>query len=333
MKRVTKALALMGVVGVGAMHANVTIPLRNFHNNATFRDAIDPESYVETLVGNRIEFHAFKPGTYAPSSAGNRVLSTVLGRVHKQSGAISLSPDVVLYLVASAVAEHVAASGETYRGLFTTKASGQETIMIEKSALRQGADDNDWSSVLPEFFKKLGTRMQASGLHQVFEHNFSTSTSLDKACGAVALMKAAENFVQGEVWSRGMGMNLEVPAIASVKLRGTQADWQNLAGKIATLAAQFPAMNGYFNQVQGIAQKCVESFVSADPAFWQDMYGEGNSGWMRTLLNATSGEMTSTEFSWGIGNTMKFVCGVLSYDTDEEGFLEPSLGYAVVGPY
>ncbi len=339
MKSVSRALALAGVVSMGAasasvlsrMQPDVTIALRQFHNDATFRDATTPAMHVENLLQNRIEFKAFKPSTFTPSAAGTRVLSSVLGRVHKQSGAIALSPDVVLYLVASAVADHVEESGEEYRHLFTSKASGKETIMIESSALRQGADTNDWSSVLPSFFKELSSRIQVSGLREVFEHNFSTSTEFDKACGAVVLMKATQNFVAPEVWSRGI--NLDEPAVATVKLRGTSLDWSSLGSKIATLSQNFPAMSDYFNQVEAIVAKCVQSFENPDIKFWEGMYTTGGNGWIRTLLDATSGEVTSVDFNWGLGNSMKFVCGVLSCATDEDGFLEPSLGYAVVGPF
>ncbi len=322
MKRVCTALALAGVVTFGAAKANVVVPLLGRPNPLTFRDSVDPISGLQ----GRIEYTAFKDTSRAFN--GGHVFSSVLKRVYEKNGGITLSPDVMLFLVAKHVAEHVAASGEKYRNLFTSKQSGKETIMLEDSTLRLGAHDNDWSGVLPRFVDELSTRIQDSALAGLFMHDFSTSTPLDKACGAVVLMHAAQNFYQPEVMPRSYSCG---PAIAAVKVKGTQTDWQRLSGKIMSLGNYFPDLQGHLTSVAVIANECAESFNSIDKDYWQQMYFDGGQGWIKTLLSGTGNEMTSTGFQWGAaGPQMKFVCGVLSYTSDDEDFLEPSLGYSVV---
>ncbi len=328
MKRVYKALALMGAVSMGVANSSVTIPLtEGRHNPLAFRDAVAPAQFVAGTHG-RLEYVATKPDSMALGGDNGRVFTNVLKRVYSKNGGITLSPDVMLFLVANAVADHVAASGDTYRNLFTNQQSGKEPVMIENSALRFGAHDNDWSGVLPRFMTELAARIPTPAIAQAFKHDFSTSTPLDKACGAVVLMHASKNFYQPEVLPRSFSLG---PAIAAVKVKGTKDDWQRLSGKVMTLGTYFPPMQEYLARVADIVHACANSFDTVDTYFWKSMYFDGDQGWIKTLLDGTDSEMTSVNFQWGAnGPKMKFVCGVLSYSSDDEDFLEPSLGYSVV---
>ena len=329
----------VGILSIGgAVRANVEVLLANFYNNATMRDLYSPQELVTDFLGASVkaEYVGVQPEGVTPRCHGAGVLGTVLSRVYKQNGAIALTPDVVLYLIGSRVAEHVAETGDVYRGLFTTKQSGTETIIIEESSLQHGKEGNDWSPVLLKFYSELQNRLKTSGLADIFAHNFSTSTDYDRACGAAVLMGAAKNFIKPEVFPRGMSFN--EPSIAAIKLKGIQADWQSLVKRVKTLATKIPTMQPYFGEVLGVLSQFVATFDNQQQTkqFWSNMYRKENgqiAGWMRTLLGSTGNEMTAVDFSWGAGGPqMKFVCGVLSFTTDDDGYLEPTLGYAVPGP-
>ncbi len=339
-------LLLVGLAMHGAVSTDVIVPITGDSISfAQFRGSSDPVTHVAELLGIKPESSAFlgiKEDAITPFCQDEGVLSAVLKKVYEKNGGLSLSPDVLLYLISSKIAEHVVAEGERYREKFTTAADGKETIVVIRNDFILGAN-NPWNEVLPQFFQKLLMRMPSKGLTSLFEPQFSTTDLIDAACGYVVLMKAGENFLQYVV--RTKALQVSQPSITSVKLGGTQDDWVRLLDKVDGFKGEFPALTSYFAHVANIIRKCINVFEdSIDRAFWLDMYRHEKTdssigGWLANLLNGEDGKLsthiTSVDFIWeymGTKYNMKFASGINSYRVDEDGYLEPTLGYSVFGP-
>jgi len=103
-----------------------------------------------------------------------------------------LSPDVIWNLIAQSVANHVNENSKALRTKFV-KHEEKATLLIRRDEFVLGSPSNDWEGCFDEFSAKIKSHIGEEN-HSMIVADFSTTTSVEKACSEIVLMEAMKSF-------------------------------------------------------------------------------------------------------------------------------------------
>lgn len=275
---------------------------------------------------------------------------------------LRIRPDDVWLLIVQGLAKHVELHAESLRERLVAH-EGQVTLTIDRDGFVLGADDNDWSSVFPEFREAI--RKHVGARHDLIVGEFSTTEPLDRLLGSIALMDVMQSYFGYVVRTRC--------GIPRITLDGTPEDWASIRAR-ARVLAEFDL--GWWCEPLEVA---LTHFVDAaegraDPEVWRSFYkwhdGSGGphiSGWVNALFpyirrtaykqpdeqvrnpyaqqwdrDSWGGGPSSSDFPGGMRAVpavwdylgtripMQFLGGFVGAQQDADGTLAPQLGWAVL---
>jgi hypothetical protein len=281
--------------------------------------------------------------------------------------ALSLTPDVLWYMIVHEVAEHVRQNTGRYAGIFTSTPESMQAIVVRDDSLRRD-EPSDWQCSIRLVRDPLRARISDWSM-DLFLPQFSTTTEEAETALLVALMDVVSSFHRFE-WGTACG-------IPQIRLEGDAADWQSLHFRADQLAREFGGLCGYFADLLPVLQTIAEtaSGMTPDEDFWLSIYKAGDhsggpyvNGWItaffahlqtddgprfkdqfgfkdpfdwRSMMSNSWGGYTTNRFPshvstvpfvWdylGTRHNMAFAAGVTGVDFDEDTFLAPRLGFAV----
>lgn len=281
---------------------------------------------------------------------------------------LSLTPDLLWYMIVHEVAEYVRQNPSRHAAVFTGMPESKQAIVVRDDSLRRG-EPSDWQRSINLVREPLRAMISDYSM-DLFLPRFSTTTVEAQTALLIALMDVVSPFYEfGWVTSCG---------IPQIRLEGEAADWQSLHCRTDQLAREFGGLSGYFADLLPVLQTIAETAagMTPDEEFWRSIYkyddGSGGpyvTGWIAAFFaylqtkdgpvfkgqhdiedpfnwrrpmygwgggyrtNMFPSHVSTVPFVWDYFGTrydMTFAAGVTGVDFDDDTFLAPRLGYAVV---
>jgi len=296
-----------------------------------------------------------------PGTPTNNLLIEAVDLCFSHHVPLSLSPEVIWYVIANEIATTVKKNPKKYAHLFT-KSPEKEKLTVRVDDYIYG-QPNDWGRDIPRFEKLLLGRVPSSIMEDMMP-DLSTLGADSEIAMLLTFMDAASPF-----YSYAMSTLCGIPLI---RLEGVSEDWINIRESAGKLAGTFPDLRSYFKNLIPILRELENTAKGESPSldFWSSIYkrshGSGGPflfGWILNLwayhsmengklemkrdvdldwtnLNHNSGMTTScvpigvsqVDFVWEYLSKnipMKFVGGIVSTE-DLNGYITPKTGFAVL---
>ncbi|OHT05729.1 uncharacterized protein TRFO_26466 [Tritrichomonas foetus] len=142
----------------------------------------------------------------------------------EQHRPITISPDIIWILIVQGFSHHVNYNAEKLRSMFVNF-SGKKKLTVKRPLLRpETATQSDWEGIFDSFNEQIG-KYTGTELIDALTPNFSTSTNVSIAVGAVSIMSSMQKYFDYTVVMGGCGL-------PSVTVEGTVEDWQKIADKL-----------------------------------------------------------------------------------------------------
>ena len=301
-------------------------------------------------------------GDDGPDLLPNSLLLATLHHCFAKHIPLSLSPDVLWYVIVNEVATHVRTEPERYRHLFSNS-SGQVRLQVRDDTLVYGGQNNDWSAAIGLFLQPLRKHIAPEHVG-LFVKGFSTSTVEAETAALVTFMDVVSCYYSFEL--------MTLCGIPRIRLEGAAEDWRDLHGRAVKLSAMFSGLRTYFDHLLPVLAKLSAAAEGEkDNDFWKSIFklsgGSGGpyiNGWITAFLahkqmpaglvekpkglfawekprafggfqqNEFPAHVSKVSFVWNYLRReipMWFVSGILGVEW-EEGFLRPRLGYGVLEP-
>jgi hypothetical protein len=282
--------------------------------------------------------------------------------------ALSLTPDLLWYLIVHEVAEYVRQNPDEHVGVFSGTPESKQVIVLRDDSLHPG-DPSGWPRSIGLVRDPLRARISDRSM-DMFLPQFSTTTEEAQTALLIALLDVVSPFYEFE-WATACG-------IPQIRLEGGGADWRSLYSQADLLASEFGGLSDYFTDLLPVLQTIAESAAGATPdeQFWRSIYksndssggpyvtgwitaffayvqtkdgpkfkgqlrGEDPFDWRAPMSNPWGGYTTNqfpshvstVPFVWNYAGTrynMALTAGVTGVDFDDDTFLAPRLGFAVL---
>ncbi len=280
---------------------------------------------------------------------------------------LSLSPEVLWYVISHEIAFHVKSNAGQYAHLFTKMPSEKQLIEVQDDTLNYDAP-SDWLSAINLFRKPLREHLP-TGIMELCLPQFSTLTLESETAITVNFMDTVSKYFDF--------MMTTLCGIPAIRMEGSIDDWKLLAGSVRSLSEYIVGLEQYFEVLQELLDKLVTEYESSQPDydFWTSFYkvigGSGGpyvNGWINVLFahgyswqqdkedtiyqiksewqspfsvsngnhaittNKFPSHVSRVDFIWNYyGNhiPMMLVSGVFGTEM-EDGFLTPKLGVGVI---
>jgi hypothetical protein len=300
------------------------------------------------------------------NSAGYDAPTVSLGiqAIHQAFAAhvpLSLSPDLLWYLIVHEVAEYVRQNPSAHAGLFTDTPESKQVMVVRDDTPSRG-DPSAWQHSTRLMRDPLRAAIGDYAM-ELFLPQFSTTTEEAETALLIALMDVVSPFYEFEWYS--------LCGIPQIRLEGDAADWRSLHFRAELLAREFDGLSGYFADLLPVLQTIAEtaSGMTPDEEFWRSIYknkdqsgGPYVTGWItaffayvltrdgpmfkrlfdwRSLTSAELGGYATNQFPshvsklpfvWDCAGTridMTLAAGVTGVDYDDDAYLTPRLGFVV----
>ncbi|MEJ2579101.1 MAG: DUF4419 domain-containing protein [Kineosporiaceae bacterium] len=207
---------------------------------------------------------------------GVHPLLSAVGRAFAEHRPLVLTPDSVWLTISQGVAQHVRLHAEELRAHLVNHPGRKRLTVTVDQAMPQ--DSQSWGEAVEGFADLLAAEI---GYADLFECDFSTSTSLERIAGRVTLLDAYSPYYT--LWM------VCVCGIPWIRLTGTVADWQKIRDRVDVLT-EF-GLHTWCRSLAAITDQFVRTASGdVDTAFWQRIYnpadaygGEVSTGWAARL--------------------------------------------------
>jgi Domain of unknown function (DUF4419) len=171
---------------------------------AVSTDQINLAGFVETLFpGWQVEhlgrLATREAGQVARVWAPSSLFFQAVKKAYCGHYALGLSPEVLMYLINSVVAETVRRYPEDYRHLFTTRA-GRMDIHVRHDELLHGNSDRPWDEAIELFEQALRPHVPGRVMNQLLPE-FTTASNEARLAFLIAFMDAASPYYDYHVYT------------------------------------------------------------------------------------------------------------------------------------
>jgi hypothetical protein len=269
---------------------------------------------------------------------------------------LSLSPDLLWYMIVHEVAEHVRQNSGLYANLFTDDPANKQLIEVRDDSLSYDRP-SDWLSAIDLFREPLRKQLTEQTV-DLFLPDFTTTTIADEITLLVALMDVVSPYYDYQMAT--------MCGIPQIRLEGDVSDWELLLSKIEKLAPPFTGLTGYFIDLVNVLRKIVATVAhpnNINVNFWRSIYkymnasgGPRVTGWISAFfahVQTKNGPQLKQKFDWrrqsfstneypshlsqvpfiwdclGRKIPMTIAAGVIGVDFVDDTFLAPKLGFVV----
>lgn len=174
---------------------------------------------------------------------------------------VKISPDMIWYVIASGIAQHVNKNAEKLRNKFVDN-DDQNVILIKRDNLLHG-----WHEVIDDFSDILA-ELTHKDVAETFEANFSTTTKDSKLVSQIVLMDTMPKYCDFRYVTRC--------GIPEIRVSGTKEDWLSVQEKARKIMDMIPELKKWLeNGLNEILQNFVNLFepgVEVDNKFWNEIY-------------------------------------------------------------
>merc|ERR1719499_62721 len=224
------------------------------------------------LGAKRVEamFNRDMKGVYPLPQNGNleHGFITAVRSAYSYHIPLALSPDMIWNLIIQSIAKHIENNSEKLRHLFVDHEE-QKQLAVRRDDFGHGDPNNAW----PEVFKEMSEMIEENigkDMYDILCPEFTTTTSLTRACNELALMNALKKYFKYKVYT--------LCGISKIKLFGTTEDWQTIQHNISILKEM--ELDWWYDHLEWI----LDNFTRAskgektDESFWECIYKAHKGG-------------------------------------------------------
>jgi len=114
---------------------------------------------------------------------------------------LTLSPDIVWFLIANAFALHVNQNAEKFRSRFVSH-DGKKKLEVRPVNFQKGRETNDWSSVFSSFSSQIKSEIGEKN-YEMLVLNTTTTGDVEQAVNEIVLMDSMQAYFSYVVYTRG----------------------------------------------------------------------------------------------------------------------------------
>ncbi|RNA01564.1 hypothetical protein BpHYR1_052755 [Brachionus plicatilis] len=271
-----------------------------------------------------------------------------------------ITPDIIWYLISSAVSVHINKNSEKLRSKFVDH-EGKKKIKIRRDDFVLNSPTNPWNEVIDDFSTKIG-ELTKNDVADTLVASFTTTTKCSRVVSQIVLMDAMQKYFEYQF--------LTMCGIPEIRIQGDKNDWENLRAKTLKIIDLIPEFKQWYNNgLELILSNFISIFSNkVDNDFWNHIYkisgGSGGpfiTGWINALFPYLNNEnpnpyvwnkswkdddgcfsglttssfeyhMNQVPFVWNYLNSeieMLFIGGLIGVVHHKDQALQASFGYAV----
>jgi len=187
-----------------------------------------------------------------------------------------ISPDMIWLMICQGAAIHIDKNQDSLRNKLVDF-KGKKEIVIRRDDFVKGSENNDWTSIFPQFSEAIQKYLKDS-LYQMFVPQFTTTELKEKCAFEIAFMDAMSSYFDYTMES--------FCGIPQISLEGSAEDWKWIADNSKNL--EKIGMKKWNDNLQPILDEFVKaSKGDIDTMFWQSIYkyasisgGDELTGWI-----------------------------------------------------
>lgn len=196
---------------------------------------------------------------------------------------LTITPDVIFYLITSATAVHINQNAEKLRKTFVNH-EGKKELEVRRDDFVLNSKSNPWHEVIDDFSIQIRNNTN-NNVADLLEANFSTTSKVARVVSQMVLMDSMQKYFD-YMFSTMCG-------IPEIRLTGNKEDWVNVKKKTNEILKLIPDLKCW---IDGSLNEILDNFIGVfddkiDKSFWNEIYkcngGSGGpyiSGWIIALF-------------------------------------------------
>ena len=177
--------------------------------------------------------------------------------------ALTISPDIIWYVISSGIASHINLNAESLRKQFVNH-EGKKKIEIRRDDFVFNSKTNPWHEVLGNFTIQIRNNTN-NNVADLFVANFTTTSQESRVVSQIVLMDSMQNYFEYVV-STTCG-------IPEIKLLGNKKDWENVKKKANSFPKMIPELKKWLKALNEILNHFIKAYDgSVDNKFWNSIY-------------------------------------------------------------
>ncbi len=229
---------------------------------------IDYKTAIEIRTNTIIESYPITKRNIKLVATDTHACIAALHIAFAQHRPIVISPDMIWLMIIQGAGILIHENNEKLQNAIVVFDSIKQ-ISIRRDDFIKGNENNDWTSVFPQFSDSIQKYMSDS-MYDLFTPSFSTTTIIEKNAFEIGLMYAVDSYFD-YIFESYCG-------IPEITLEGTTRDWKWIAENCSKLNKI--GLSKWTKNLQPILNEFVNaSEGKIDTLFWQSMYKwSGESG-------------------------------------------------------
>ena len=175
-----------------------------------------------------------------------------------------ITPDVIWYMISSAIAIHINKNAELLRKVFVDH-EGKKKLIVRRNDLDPDSPDCPWNEVIEMFTVEINKNTN-NNVVDLLVPTFTTTTACARVVSQIVLMDAKKSYFDYSC--------MTMCGIPEIRLVGTKQDWELIKSKAKDILKLMPDMNVW---IDGCLGEILDQFTSVfdgkvDKKFWNEIY-------------------------------------------------------------
>jgi hypothetical protein len=177
---------------------------------------------------------------------------------------LTITPDVIFYLITSATAVHINQNAEKLRKTFVNH-EGKKELKIKRDDFILNSKSNPWHEVIDDFSIQIEKNTN-NNVADLLVANFSTTSKDARVVSQMVLMDSMQKYF-------GFGV-FTMCGIPEIRLTGDKEDWENVKRKTNEILKLIPDLKCW---IDGSLNEILDHFIDVfddkiDKSFWNEIY-------------------------------------------------------------
>ena len=177
---------------------------------------------------------------------------------------LTITPDLIFYLITSATAVHINQNAEKLRNLFVNH-EGKKELEVKRDDFIMYNKSNPWHEVINEFSIAIKNNTN-NNVTDLLVANFSTTSNVTRVVSQMVLMDSMQKYFDFKFTT--------MCGIPEIRLTGNKEDWVNVKRKTNDILKLIPDLKLW---IDDNLNEILDHFIGAfdnkiDKSFWNQIY-------------------------------------------------------------
>jgi hypothetical protein len=177
---------------------------------------------------------------------------------------LTITPDVIFYLISSAISLHINQNSEELRKVFVSH-EGKKKLELRRDDLKFNDKSNPWHEVIDDFSTQIEKNTN-NNVADLLVANFSTTSKDARVVSQMVLMESMQKYFEYGIQT--------CCGIPEIRITGNKQDWENIQKKANSILKLMPDLKPWIN---GSLKEILDHFIGVfddkiDKSFWNEIY-------------------------------------------------------------